>query len=364
MKEIRFLKCAAIFALSFLVWLSADVYSHPLEASPNMASAGDWQNVRITDSIGGSVWPTIAWNGTNYGLTWADYRGGQQRPDIYFTLLDEDGNKIIQDLRLLYSPDIVSSSPRIVWNGTEFAVLWTEYTVGSIQPAVCALHLARISSSGMILGTTQIDGNCPFYGRIRLVWTGTSYGIFWDQGWPYIERPEVWFAKLDVLGNRISGPVRLTYSNPLVGDGTAALVDAFWDGSAFTVLWRTSQYGQPVHNYFARFDSDGQRIGPEIMPILSAQATEVTAWGMVWDGSMYGLFLQGYGLDGLRQQYFMQMTPDGNITNPGVQLTSNTSEPFLLLEPVMHFTCFGHGMPAYTGLALPSLLRSVQHFVC
>lgn len=93
------------------------------------------------DNAGGP----IVWVGDRYGVAWQDRRTGDY--EVYFTLLDESGNKVLADVRLTDAPGF-SINTTLTWTGTEFVAVWQDEREGMFD-----IYGQRISLDGALLGS-------------------------------------------------------------------------------------------------------------------------------------------------------------------------------------------------------------------
>jgi hypothetical protein len=107
--------------------------------------------IQVTTTAADSAHPAAAWDGNHFGLV---YLEGVEQADatpfegnLFFTLLNPDGSRALaQDIALTSHPpgDPTSiASPRIVWTGVEYGVLWVENSGAS-----SAIFLLRLSGTG------------------------------------------------------------------------------------------------------------------------------------------------------------------------------------------------------------------------
>lgn len=94
-------------------------------------------DVRLTNADGYSRVPSLVWTGTEYGVTWYDYRDGNQ--EIYFARISASGAKQGDDLRLTNADGRYSESPSLVWTGTEYGVAWADDRDGNEE-----IYFARL----------------------------------------------------------------------------------------------------------------------------------------------------------------------------------------------------------------------------
>ncbi len=275
--------------------------------------------------------PSLAWNGSGYGVAWADDRTGSFR--IYFARLDSTGAKIGGDTELspAQAPGCCPGSPpSLVWTGTEYAVA---YFRGGV-------FLQRIDASGTpIGGESEIasTGYAP-----SLVWTGAEYGVVWRNldsdvtgiyfrmldaagqpvtqnpvivdgtglVWPEKTRPpdlvwngdgfgiaygihywaggaayadDIYFHALDASGNPIGGPTRVGI------DPNSEFIEPAiaWTGSEYAVVWTNDRHRLEL----ARVDGDGTMIGGVVN--VEPSDDQVFAPALTWTGSEYGLVWTG-----------------------------------------------------------------------
>ncbi len=147
--------------------------------------------VRLTTAAGQSFDASIAWTGSEYGVAWMDFRDGNF--EIYFTRVSARGEEIGDDVRLTNAPDD-SSWPSLVWNGGEYGVAWSDRRGGRYET-----YFARISAEGAIIGSEfRVSAAPPGTDDFNpsAVWTGSEYGIAWDSTRDPGDT-EVYFARLD-----------------------------------------------------------------------------------------------------------------------------------------------------------------------
>ena len=103
--------------------------------------------VQNADSAGGPV----VWVGDRYGLAWQDRRDGNY--EVYFTLLNDMGDKAIADVRLSDAPGF-SVNVQLAWNGSEFIVVWQDDRNGLFE-----VLAQRVSVDGVPIGKNVLLSN-------------------------------------------------------------------------------------------------------------------------------------------------------------------------------------------------------------
>ena len=189
----------------------------------------------------------VVWTGSEYGVAWA----GDTR-ELYFARLDPSGNFIGQAVQVSSGVDVDAWWPSLVWTGTHFGVAWSDDRNYNDQ-----VYFARLDASGNKLGDDVLVSSDPDYSYAQsLVWTGTEYGVAWED---HRHGPgEIYFARLDALGNKIGNEVRVTdvpsqsYEPSMV-----------WNGTEYGMAWVDHRTGTDI--YFARLDASGGKIGGDVL---------------------------------------------------------------------------------------------------
>jgi hypothetical protein len=136
-------------------------------------------DTKLTDVDADSFGGPIVWIGDRYGAVWQDRRF--ENYEIFFTLLNDKGEKAIPDVRLT-SAGGFSIYPSIGWNGNEFVVAWQDERD---LDGFYNVYAQRVDVSGVPIGdnvalTSDIQG----FGN-EAPWIGvgdTSVAITWGVG--------------------------------------------------------------------------------------------------------------------------------------------------------------------------------------
>jgi hypothetical protein len=237
-------------------------------------------DVRVTDSPGASANPSLVWAGSQYGLSWTENYDGHS--EIYFQRLYPDGIRIGDVVRLTRS-EYPSTVPSLAWNGSLFGVAWQHYdgvnwqvyftrldalgnpasAVISVTEAPSFKNAPRLAAAGTEFGVAWSDGrdghNEVYFARIgpdgnklgeevrvtngtggsiypALSWAGNEYGISWSYGRDG-RYEEIYFCRLDAMGRKIGGDIRVKpdVSKPI-------FAEIVWTGTRFGVAW----FDQPL----------------------------------------------------------------------------------------------------------------------
>jgi len=229
--------------------------------------------------------PSIAFNGTHWGMVWSENATGA-RPEIYFRLLDRTTLAPVAPAIRLTQTDAPSGQPSIAWNGSSFGVVWNEGGRLSDGGRASRLFFAKLDANGNKLrGDVRV--NLPGQGssilggteRFPLVWDGAGWGVFSVD--PVLSRVSGdWqYMRLDADGNLLAGPTHVQ---------TSPEQDLYfhpaWNGSAYGMSWL--QYSTTTARVlFQRMQVDGTMLGTPVE--LGSWPTAYSPEGndVVWDGA-------------------------------------------------------------------------------
>ena len=270
--------------------------------------------VQITEVGVQSRAPQLVWNGSDYGMVWEDRRGDEM--GLYYQRIGLEGQPLTEQIPL--TPEgLLPVDPSLVWNGTAYALAWSDYRDDNFE-----IYFTRLTPDGV-----KIGGDVPvtdYQGDSRapsLVWTGDTYGVAWhDHRNGSIGSIDIYFTRLDANG------VRTNQS-----DLRVTRVDSFSRGASLT--WSGAEYGLAWHDrrddnmeiYFNRISAGGLRILEE--PI---RVTHLTGGSfdpvLTWTGEAYAVIWSDFE-PGFSQIFFKRILPDGAMPDPEVQLTAFEGQP-------------------------------------
>lgn len=124
----------------------------------------------------------------------------------------------------------------------------------------------------------RVTVDSPRSQKPSLVWTGFGFGLAW-----YDSRDgavEVYFARLDTEGNRIGAAVRVTMG--YVGSASASEPppSLVWTGAEYGLAWRDLRGGSQAI-YLGPLDEQGVKLGAE------QRLTAGSSPSLTWTGSSY-----------------------------------------------------------------------------
>jgi hypothetical protein len=242
--------------------------------------------VRITDDGGTSVGPSLAWSGTQFGLSWTDDRDGNE--EIYLAFIDPDGSKVGDDVRLTDDGG-ASVDPSLVWGGVEFAVAWTDDRDGNEE-----IYHLLVTADGTPGTAVRLTDWSYTSARPSLAWADGEYGVSWDD--QRDGNGEIYFARVSAAGEKIGEDVRITEADGASDDSTLV-----WAGDQYGVGW-TDRRDTNDEVYFARISPEGEKIGSDVRisddmqsdrePFLAWTGYEFAIVRAYWHGYSDILFTQ------------------------------------------------------------------------
>lgn len=275
----------------------------PIKSIPLIPAHFNWQNEFVSNSsiYGGSL-PEVAYGRGRFGVIFEDHRDGTN--EIYFSLLNLQGEKIGEDLRITNDPG-ASWNPTITFSGHEFGIFWYDNPVGSQR----GIYYASVDTHGRLrISPTRINDANADGVHPSAVWNKKmrEYGVaWWDSrvGGTY-------FARVDRNGNVVKETVISTlapqaYYRPLitVSDNEYALA---WGYNV------PCGAGSCPEMAFGKVSLDGTKIGTDQI-ITAFGATRPKS--ILWNGSEYAV-LVGIG----HYAKLLRVSQTGEIIEPPIFL--------------------------------------------
>lgn len=206
---------------------------------------------RISNAPGSSRSPSIAWNGTGFGVAWQDDRDGQW--GIYFALLDAQGRQPSEDFRISDTAG-VGVTPSVVWTGEGYGVAWEDERDGFEQAEI---YFRLLDERGAPVGEELLISNAAGISYWpSLVWNGTGFGLAWSDS--RTGRGEIYFANISAEGEKLGeeAPIITTPGNAYV----PALITS---GNGYALAYNDDSVDENFENYFVRLDASGSKLGTE-----------------------------------------------------------------------------------------------------
>src|SRR5262245_59430340 len=241
----------------------------------------DIGGIQISNAPNEQVSPDVAFDGTNYLVTWSDRRRDYTRWDVYGarvtpggTVLDPGGIPIATE------PYFDQKTPRIAFDGANYLVVWTD---SRNWPDVGDVFGARVTPGGTVLEPQgfpiyfgpngQFAGGIEFDGKHYLVsWTDQRHG----SGDVYAGRVTPAGGVLDPQGIPVS-----------TAPGAQSASDVAFDGTNSFVVWEDGRSGSgSMDVYGARVKPEGVVIDTDGIPISTAPSHQEQP-RVAFDGTNY-----------------------------------------------------------------------------
>jgi len=194
----------------------------------------------LSSALTGAYRPLIVWTGTNYGIFWTDQResgtcSGNQH-NIYYAELDQNGNKILGDIKLTQQG--LTGIQSVTWDGENFGIV---YGVGS------PLYFAKMTQNGDTIISDIVVTNTGYSNLPKITWDGSNYAVIWSTNRD--GNDEIYFALLDTLGNKVGSDVRIT-NDPAASSFPSNLL---FSNSKYRLSWLDQRDGSIDEVYFTQY---------------------------------------------------------------------------------------------------------------
>lgn len=235
-----------------------------------------------------------AWNGTDFAVLWSDLG-----LNLWFQRVYADGTTAGAPVHVAWTSDGARPAA-LVWNGLAYGAAWqaTDGATGihSIVFALLDRNGAKIVAPVVVSGLTgeQVDAHDP-----ALAWSGTSFLVAWHAVRPHL---------IAIRGTLLDGEGAVTHFNfPISADGGVAHPAAAWSSSSerFVVVWEDHQWPAVIRGAPVRVDG----IVPFETTIVGPGASDALEPALVDAGGALGLAWQEYR-EGNLDTWFARLRSD------------------------------------------------------
>jgi hypothetical protein len=194
-------------------------------------------DVQVTTNTSISWFPSIAWSGSEFGVTWKDdLSGGWQ---VHFTRVSATGT-VLGAGSAVTGTDWAGDEAPLVWAGSVFGLSWDDTRTADTE-----VYITLLDPTGGRLGTderlstTIRDEDDP-----SLVWTGSEFGVSWDD----FHGRDIYFARVSSGGSKLGSEVQVVSTTFGSNVNKASVA---WSGSEFGLTWQDDRDGN-YEIYFNR----------------------------------------------------------------------------------------------------------------
>jgi len=233
--------------------------------------------------------PSVIFGGTNYLVVWRDCRDySTTTTDIYGARVSQLGI-LLDTMGIVISADSTEqTAPSVSFDGTNYLVVWQERLSGS------DIYGARVDQAGVVLDTTGIVISSTPENQVNpsVDFDGSNFLVVWGTADIYGTRVSPSGIVLDTLGIVISAASN-NQRNPCVT----------FDSKNYLVVWEDRRSGVSYDIYGARLDTSGVVLDTSGIAISvapnhqynPAAASVGMEYLVVWDDKRNGNYSDIYG---------------------------------------------------------------------
>ncbi|MGD9140634.1 MAG: T9SS type A sorting domain-containing protein [bacterium] len=209
------------------------------------------------------VQSSVAFDGTNYLVVWADYRS-RSSYDVFGARVALDGTVLDPGGFIISAAEDYQDSPAVAFDGTNYLVVWTDRRSGSSD-----IYGSRVSPGGTVLDPDGIPV-CTGTGsqaEVGIAFCDSNYLVVWTDTRDLNE---------NIYGGRVApdGTVLDGAGTPICTDtATQRYPAASSNGAGWLVVWQDRRAGQP-DIYGARVTPGGMALDAGGIPMATDTADE------------------------------------------------------------------------------------------
>lgn len=264
-------------------------------------------------SSGEGLYPSVAWNGTNYVATWLALAGNGVN-DIASVLIGSSGAKVAGTERTV-STSHQTTRPRVVAGTSSSLVAWEDYS-GTIS-VIRAAHIGADGNIGELNGFPLSNGSFAMH-EVKLASSGTRFLAAWR-----IETtPSTIFGAL--VGTGATPMATFPISNSSADTGVPSVA---FDGTGFAVIWADGRDENSV--YGSGVSVEGSVVGTTAQKLATGKPRTISgsdATSLLWNGKNYVTAFLGHGVEG------SLLNANLSVADPALEfspLPSKQSSPFV-----------------------------------
>ncbi|MDH4211367.1 MAG: T9SS type A sorting domain-containing protein [candidate division WOR-3 bacterium] len=250
--------------------------------------------------------PAISFDGTNYFVVWFDTRSGYPY-DLYGARLTQSGGLVDPGGITLTTVAVQPMYPSVAFDGTNYFVVWQDRPTGT---SINNIYGARVTTTGILLDSSRIviseatgDQSAP-----SVVFDGTNYLVVWQ------DKRSGYY---DIYGSRINqNGVVLDPNGFVISEATNDQISAgvSFDGANCFVVWEDKRSGSS-DIYGARVSLAGILIDSSGIPISTAPNDQKYPT-IAFDGFNYLVAWEDYRNDYHGDIYGARVNQNGVIIDP------------------------------------------------
>jgi len=268
----------------------------------------DGAGIAISTAVDCQRRPAVAFDGTDYLVTWEDFRDGSTF-DIYGARVTQAG--VVLDTGGIAISTSVNDqrNSSVAFDGTNYLVAWQDFRSGSDDD----IYGARVTQAGVVLDTggIAISTATDYQDRPAVAFDGTNYLVAWDD-----LRGGVQF---DIYGARVTqaGVVLDTGGIAIsTAAGAQRMPAVAFDGTNYLVVWQDYRSGSSFDIYGARLTQVGVVLDAGGIAISTAVNQQMEP-AVAFDGTNYMVVWEDYRSVGV---YASRVTQAGAVLDTGIAI--------------------------------------------
>ena len=223
----------------------------------------DPAGIAVSTAPDDQEWPAAAFDGTNFNISWQDWRGGIAG-DIYCARMSQAGAVLDPSGIAVSRTQDDQGYPRVAFSGSSFLMVWEDDRDSSysIYGARVTKEGSVLDSSGIPVSTTTDDQWFPAIG-----YDGTNYFVVWQ---------DARHGAYDIYGARIAPSGTILDAQPIrLGTNPSSKhdPDLAFDGTNYLVVWEDFRNGR-TDIYGTRVTKAGVVLDPSGIAICTAPADQ------------------------------------------------------------------------------------------
>lgn len=296
-----------------------DIYGARVSPSGSIL---DPSGIPICSWNGRQEYPSVAFDGTDYFVTWSDLRndpGNRSNADLYGSRVSSSG--IVLDPTGIPISRAANNQwfPMIAFDDTNYLVTWYDFRRGGAD-----IYASRVSPSGNVIDTLGFDISMMANSQSSpsIASDGTNYLAVWQDDRNGSDN-DIYGGRISQAGN-ILDPVAIPVSSESNGQADPSVA---FDGINYLVVWDDGRSGSNVHIYGTRVSTSGSILDSSGIAISAAPNNQwfpAVAFGdtnylVVWHDGRNGPF-NIYGARVTRSGVVLDSSGIAISTAPGDQL--------------------------------------------
>jgi hypothetical protein len=274
--------------------------------------------------------PKIAFDGTNYLVTWTDYRGGYD-PDIFAARITQSGNVLEPDgIAVSTEADTVyrnQDMQSIAFDGTNYLIVYRN----SDDNYYDAIFGTRVSPTGNVLDP---DGKlvCPVSNLPELqdaypsiAFGNSNYLVVWEH------TPCMWYPYcFDIYGTRVAPDLSIFDPQGIVASSDGYDFYEQWDpaaafdGTKYLIVWEDDRVSPTSDIYGSIITTNPSNPNPYIIVISAASDWQWYPAVVIGDSLYLVVWIDERS--GNPDIYGTRIKTNGEVLDPGGIEISSTSE--------------------------------------